>query len=152
MALIHYASIPSQRFFEEGFNHMCDNWFGPGEVPARVNNSWKPPVDIHEERDRLVILADLPGVERSDITVKAENGLLTIAGERRPQTAAKEENTETRYHHRERNQGPFERVFRLPENVDSEGIRANHAQGVLEITLPKSQRARSKNIDVTYLQ
>jgi len=153
MALIHYSSVPSQRFFEEHFNHMCDNWFGPSETSARVHTSWQPLVDIRDEKERLVILADLPGVEQSDINVKAENGCLTLSGERRLQPVDKEPTaTKEGYYHRERNQGRFERVFRLPDSVDSEAIQARYAKGVLEITLPKNERTRLKNIDIAYLQ
>lgn len=153
MATVHHIPFPSQRLLEASFNHMCDNWFGPGEAAARVGAAWQPPVDVRDEQERLVILADMPGMSREQITVKAENGQIILSGERQP--SAFDNNggqPQGRYTHRERSQGRFERRFRLPDDVDVAAIEARYAQGVLEVILPKNERSRTKNIDVAYLQ
>ena len=105
---------------------------------------WAPAVDIYEAGDRIVLRADLPGVEQGDIEVRVDDNKLVLRGERRPPSDLKPENV----HRSERPQGPFMRSFSLPNNVDQAAIRAAHKNGVLEVTLPKKQEAKEKSIRV----
>ncbi len=106
--------------------------------------SWVPPVDIFEEADAIRIAAEIPGVKPHDIKLSLEGNLLTIHGTKQQEA---EEKTE-RVHRYERTYGAFERSFTLPATVEPKDINATYDQGVLTITLPKSERAKPRQIEV----
>jgi HSP20 family protein len=106
---------------------------------------WTPAVDIKEEADRYVLIADLPGVSTENIDVSMEQGILTLRGER---------NTEARtersgYKRIERVYGSFYRRFSLPDTADAEGISARYNNGVLEIVIPKKAAIQPRRIAVS---
>jgi HSP20 family protein len=107
--------------------------------------SWTPSVDLQEESDRFVLRADVPGVALKDITVSAEDGTLTIRGER----LAREHVVGDGFEHIERAAGTFLRRFTLPDSARSEAIKARYVDGVLEIEIPKQPRVEAKRIAVT---
>ena len=107
--------------------------------------AWVPPVDIHEEKERLVITAELPGFKENEISITTENGMLTISGERKFE---KEENGKN-YHRVERSYGRFARSFSLPNNVDREKIQARFENGLLSVDLPKREDAKPRTIKIT---
>lgn len=109
-----------------------------------VTSHWRPAVDILEENDRFVILADLPGVDPKDIEVTMERGVLIIKGERKLE---KDPNQEC-YRRVERAHGTFYRRFSLPDSADPDRIEANSRNGVLEIILPKRQKVQPKKITI----
>jgi HSP20 family protein len=115
----------------------------PTETPASV--SWAPRVDVYEEPERFVVLADVPGVESKDIDITAENGVLTIRGERRAQQKATDKNG---YERVERTTGTFLRRFTLPENANTDSITAKQTNGVLEISIPKHPQVQPRRIAV----
>ena len=104
-----------------------------------------PNVDIIEGKENYLIKADLPGLDKKDIKVEVENGVLTISGEKREE---KTERDKTHYYHLERSYGAFCRSFRLPDNVGSEHVDAKYANGVLELTLKKTEAAKPRAIEV----
>src|SRR5881394_623002 len=97
------------------------------------SSKWKPPTDIYETDDALVVYMDIAGMRSEDFTVEYVDGVLTIAGER---TARRHEG-KPHYHAMEVQVGPFERRFRLPVPVDSESIKASYEHGFLEVRLAK---------------
>ena len=109
-----------------------------------VTSQWAPHVDIREDKDRFVLLADLPGIDPDDIEVSMDKGILTIKGERSTESA---ENTD-RYSRIERRYGSFHRRFALPDSADPDGIRASGRHGVLEITIPKRPESAPRRIQV----
>jgi len=115
-----------------------------GEVADSSTVSWIPRVDIHEEAERFVVVADLPGVEGKDIEITAEKGVLTLKGERRSEKKSSKDG----YESIERASGTFLRRFALPESVDAEAIKASHINGVLEIAIPKRPTEQPRRIDV----
>jgi len=114
------------------------------ESADSANVSWLPRVDIHEEDQRFVVTADLPGVEGKDIEITADEGVLTIKGERHSETKA----SKNGYERVERAAGTFLRRFTLPESADAEAIKATHTNGVLEVTIPKRPQAQPRRITV----
>jgi len=110
-----------------------------------LERTWSPRVDIVEEKDAYKVHADLPGLEKKDIGVTVENGVLTISGERKFER--KEKNKDS-YEYFERRYGSFSRAFKLPELVDPTNIEANYRGGVLEVTLPKAEKAKPKHVEV----
>jgi len=105
---------------------------------------WAPSVDILETDNELVLKADIPGVDLRDIDIRIENGTLSIKGERKFE---KEENNKG-FHRLERSYGSFVRYFNLPETVDTEKVKAEYNNGVLNLTLPKKEIAKPKAIKV----
>jgi HSP20 family protein len=115
-----------------------------GESADSASVSWIPNVDVHEEAERFVVVADVPGVEGKDIEITAEKGVLTIKGERHSQKKSSQDGFERV----ERAAGSFLRRFTLPESADAEAIKATHANGVLEITIPKRAQEQPRRISV----
>jgi len=106
---------------------------------------WAPSVDIEEEVDKYVIKADLPGVEKKDIDVKLDNGVLSIRGEKQTET---ESGKGTKRHRTERFHGTFARSFTLPDAVNVEMVDASYKDGVLVLSIPKAEEAKPKSIDI----
>jgi HSP20 family protein len=107
--------------------------------------TWIPPVDIIEDKDRILMTVELPGVTENDITIQMEGGVLTIRGERRAEVE-KEGRT---YHRTERAYGQFVRSFTLPNNVDRERIKAQFADGMLQLEMPKREEAKPRQIKIS---
>ena len=111
---------------------------------ASATVSWIPHVDIHEEAERFVVVADLPGVEGKDIEVTAEKGVLTVKGERRAEKKSADEG----FARVERASGSFLRRFTLPESANTENITAKQTNGVLEVSIPKQPKVQPRRISV----
>jgi HSP20 family protein len=107
--------------------------------------TWIPPVDIVEEKDRILMTAELPGFQEKDIEVQMEGGVLTLRGERKSESE-KEGRT---FHRMERSYGQFVRSFTLPSNVDRENIKANFSNGLLQIEMPKREEAKPRQIKIS---
>lgn len=101
-------------------------------------------LDVVEEKDQYVIKADLPGINKEDIKVSVENGILTIEGERKSET----EDKDKQVHRVERSYGRFLRSLNLGNNVDSSKIHASYKDGVLQLNVPKFEIAKPKSIDI----
>lgn len=149
MALVRYEPLNLLDRLQRGFNlhNLLDPYAREveGEDNSNVVTShWRPAVDIKEEEDRFVIYADLPGVDPEDIEITMEQGVLTLKGERSEETTKEREG----YKRVERVNGSFYRRFSLPDIADAERIEAKGKNGVLEITLPKQEKAKPKRITV----
>ena len=113
--------------------------------PAPGNGGrWLPEVDVTEEKDRVVVKADLPGMKQEGIGVEVSDGALTIKGERKRETETKD----AKAYRVERSYGSFLRNFTLPAGVDAAKVSAAYKNGVLEVTLPKLAEAKAKQIKV----
>ena len=111
---------------------------------ATRDASWTPAVDIHEEPGQFIVRADLPGVKPADIEVTADKGVLTLRGERQ----IEQRDVDGHYSRVERVSGKFVRTFTLPENVQTDAIKAQFKDGVLELTIPKAAKAEPRRIEV----
>jgi HSP20 family protein len=120
-----------------------DSFATPAANSARAV-SWAPSVDVREDADRFTVHADLPGVEAKDIQVTAEDGTLTIRGERR----IEKKEGKKGYERLERVEGSFLRRFTLPENVRADDIKARHNNGVLEIVIPKQAAPEPRRVPI----
>ena len=120
-----------------------DPWSSPS---TDMRTLWSPQVESFQRGDKLIVRADLPGMEKNDVHVEVDDGMLTISGER------SQENQEDRdgFYRSERSYGQFYRAIPLPEGVDAEGCDATFKNGVLEVTLkaPQQQSRKAKKIQV----
>ncbi len=133
----------------DNFNNQINQlFFGDRAVAGRVESDrtgdWVPLVDVVEANNEYLIKAELPEIGKKDITVKVEDGILTISGERKAETVS----DETKFHRVERSYGKFVRTFRVPKNADAEKVAAEFRDGVLRVALPKLEEAKPKSIEV----
>ena len=115
-----------------------------GENSNIVTSDWVPVVDIKEEKDRFVLNADLPGVDRDNIDITMEDGVLSIRGERQLEDVT----DGGEYKRVERAHGSFYRRFALPDEADPDKISARCSNGVLEVVIPKRESVQPKRIQV----
>jgi HSP20 family protein len=146
MTLVTYEPWPLfnrlHRQLDQAFNNKTS---ATAETLSAPSVSWIPRVDIYEEAERFVVLADVPGVEPKDIEITAEKGVLTIRGERNSQ---KKESDKNGYERVERTSGSFLRRFTLPETANTETIKAKQTNGVLEVSIPKHPQVQPRRISV----
>jgi HSP20 family protein len=105
---------------------------------------WTPAFDVYEEKDNFVVKAELPGMKKEDINVSLHDGDLIISGERKPEP--KSEGTEV--YRSERFFGKFQRLVTLPATVAANSVKAEYKDGILTVTLPKSEEAKPRQIEV----
>ena len=126
---------------------LFDRFFGDAGWPTLFGQEerwFAPNVDVSESDDAITVKAEMPGMKKEDIDITVSDGLLTLSGEKKDEQEEKKEN----YHVRESRYGAFRRTVRLPADVDADKIDAGYRDGVLTISVPKSERARSKKIEV----
>ncbi|HUU21233.1 MAG TPA: Hsp20/alpha crystallin family protein [Phycisphaerae bacterium] len=122
------------------FGRFFEDW---PFMPAR-GETWWPAMDVADEEDKIVIKAELPGVNADDIDISVVNNILTLSGEKKETAERKEE----KYWHVERYYGSFRRDITLPATVDAEAVEADYHDGVLTVTLPKTEKAKPRKITV----
>jgi HSP20 family protein len=126
-------------------DRVFNNFFNPVLNSANSEfRDWNPKVDIYEEKDTIVVKADLPGIDKKDITIDVKGRTLTLKGERKVDNEIKEES----YHRKESAYGKFERAFTLPGEVDPNKIKADYKDGILKITIPNPEKEKAKQITI----
>ena len=125
------------RVFEPFFGRFN---FLDDQLPS---GTWAPAVDVAEEKDKLLVKMEVPGIEEKDLKIHFEDGILTVTGERQF-----ERTDERNYHRIERAYGTFTRTFSLPRSVDANQITASYRNGILEIEIPKKEEAKPKQIAI----
>lgn len=137
-------------YLQNRIGHLFDH---NNQKPADSNNDsdltrtdWTPVVDITEDDDNYLIEAELPQVKKEDVKIRVAHGQLSISGER--SLKRETENDSKKYHRVERSYGRFVRSFRLPEDVEEDKVKAEFADGVLSVTIPKSEKSKPKEIDI----
>jgi HSP20 family protein len=144
MSLVRYQPWNSVEQLRREMTRMLDNSSSTEETSNIATSDWIPAVDIKETDKEFLIHADIPGVDPKDIDVHMEDGMLTIKGERESET---KENREG-YKRIERHRGSFYRRFSLPDTANADKISAKSHHGVLEITIPKQEKAQPRKIQV----
>jgi len=146
MELIRWNPMKDMFSLRHQMNHLFDDVLRPvvrGDSRLSMWNQY-PTVDIYDNDQNIVIKAELPGIDKKDIVIDVKDGVLTLKGERSFDNEVKEE----KYYCRERTFGKFERVFRLPADVDPEKISADYKDGILKINIPKPEEQQPKQITV----
>ena len=122
------------------FSDEVNHWLG---ADGR-RYGFTPAVDIFEEKEEIVVKAELPGLQAKDVTVDVENNILTLKGERKFEKDTKHDG----YHRIERSYGTFTRAFALPQLVNSDKIQAEMKDGVLTVRIPKREEVKAKKIEI----
>ena len=125
------------RVFEDFFRDMDRPWGLAGAAAPAVS---MPRIDVTEDEHAWHVEAELPGLERKDVELGVEDGVLTISGQKKQESEEKKKD----YYRRERSYGSFHRALALPGGVDETKIKASMKNGVLSIDLPKSEQAKQK--------
>jgi HSP20 family protein len=112
--------------------------------PDEGEGIWAPVVDIEEDKDNILVKAEIPGLKKDEIRVTVRDNMLSISGERKQ----KQEIKDRVFHRIERSYGKFSRRISLPVAVDADKIKANYKDGILHITLPKPESVKPKQIEV----
>ncbi|MBI4663086.1 MAG: Hsp20/alpha crystallin family protein [Verrucomicrobia bacterium] len=107
-------------------------------------NAWSPALDLYEDRDNLIVRTELPGMKKEDIDVSIHEGTLTISGEHKSDKSSEEVETSRS----ERFFGRFQRSFMLPKPVEFSNAKATYQDGILTVTLPKTEESKPKQIEV----
>ncbi|MGH9899457.1 MAG: Hsp20/alpha crystallin family protein [Pyrinomonadaceae bacterium] len=131
-----------QKEFGRIFSGNLSGHFDEDESISR--GVWAPSVDIFENKDQIVIEAELPGMNRDDVELTIENNTLTLRGERKFE---KKEESDT-YHRVERTYGSFSRSFTLPQTVSAESVVAEYKNGVLRVILQKREEVKARKIEI----
>lgn len=146
MSITRYDPFRELRSLQDEVNRLFSSNLGRtfgDEGIAR--GAWTPTVDIYENKDQIVLEAELPGINREDFELTVENNVLTLRGERRFE---KREETDN-YHRVERAYGTFSRSFTLPQTVSGEGATAEYKNGVLRVTLQKREEVKPRRIEIS---
>jgi HSP20 family protein len=146
MGIVRYDPFRDLRSLQEEVNRLFSTnltrSFGDEGIGR---GAWAPSVDIYENKDQIVLEAELPGMKQEDFDLSIENNVISLRGERRFEKTDDSDN----YHRVERSYGSFTRSFTLPQTVSAEEARAEYSNGVLRVTLPKREEAKSRRIEVT---
>ena len=141
--LVRWTPLHDMSLLQTQMNRLFENAL-QGWPFENGTSTWAPPADIYETDHELIVTTDLPGVDAKNIDVRVENGILTIRGERRMERKLEKEN----FHRVERSYGAFARSFTLSVPVDGEKIHAAYKNGVLTVSLPKTEQAKPRRIEV----
>jgi len=144
MTLIRYEPWQVMGRLHRQIDQIFGDSFASPAATGENSVAWIPTVDVHEEPEKFVVRADLPGVDPKDISITAENRVLTLRGQR---TFERSENQKG-FERLERVEGSFLRRFTLPNNVQDDQIKARHVNGVLEVTIPKVAAPEPRRVSV----
>lgn len=144
MTLIKYDPIREIRNLQEEMNRLFASAFSRTFDDELMSGAWTPSVDIYENKDQVVLEAELPGMKPEDVNISIENNVLTIQGERKFEKKEEKDN----YHRIERRYGSFTRSFTLPPTIDPERITAEFDNGVLRLTMVKREEAKPRRIEI----
>ena len=146
MAIVRYDPFRDLRTLQEEVNRLFStNMTRAFDDEGIGRGAWAPSVDIYENKDQIVLEAELPGMKQDDFDLSIENNVITLRGERKFEKTDETDN----YHRVERSYGAFTRSFTLPQTVSAEGATAEYNNGVLRVTLPKREETKARRIQVS---
>jgi len=143
--LVKWDPVNDMQAFQDDMNRVFSEFFG--RAPGRrtlTEGLWAPLMDIEETKDELVIKAEVPGMAKDDIKIQINHDVLSISGERKHE----EETKDKTYHRIERTYGKFQRIIRMPTEVQSAKTKASYENGVLTIRIPKSEEVKPREIAI----
>jgi len=125
-------------------DRLWENFFGERPLGRIWEREWAPSLDMSETKDNYVVKAEVPGIDAKHIDISLTGDVLSIRGEKKQEKEEKEED----FHLVERNYGSFSRSVRIPAEVESNKIKASYKNGILTITLPKSEKVKAKEVKI----
>ncbi len=144
MQLVRWNPASDMMRFNNRFDRYFNDFFSSTGHLLRDADRWNPATDIYENDDAYVIKVELPGLDKDHFKVDLKENILTIKGERSEESEVKEEQV----YRRERYSGKFQRAFALPDRVASDQIKAEFADGLLTITVPKTGEEKPRQITI----
>ena len=143
--LVRWDPFREMASLREEMDRVFDSLYGryPRE---RAEISWAPPLDIEETENEITVRAEIPGMKKEDIKISLTGDTLCISGERRHEQEQKGKT----YHRIERAYGRFMRSLVLPNDVQADRVKAAYNDGILELTMPKSEKARVREISIEH--
>ena len=140
-----WPSLDRWSGLRDDLNTLFDLPFWTGsERQGQLLNGWSPALDLYQNTDNVVAVLELPGMRKEDIEISLHDGTLTIAGERKAESAASD-----KVERSERYVGKFRRSITLPTRIDPSKVAASYRHGMLTVTLPKAEEAKPKQIQVS---
>ena len=145
MSITRYDPFRDLRSLQEEVNRLFSTNLSRSFADEGIaRGAWMPSVDIYENKDQIVLEAELPGMNRVDFELTVENNVLTLRGERRFEKKDETDN----YHRVERAYGTFTRSFTLPQTVSGDGASAEYKNGVLRVVLKKREEVKARRIQI----
>jgi len=143
--LVLWPSLDRWTSLRDDLNSLFESplWSGVGRA-GQLFSGWSPALDLYQNNDNVIAVAELPGMRREDIQISLHDGTLTISGERKRESSNGEKAERT-----ERYIGTFRRSITLPARVDANKVTATYRDGILTVTLPKAEEAKPKQIQVS---
>ena len=145
MNIVRYDPFRELRGLQNEMNRVFSGITPGWDGEEGFSTSWTPRVNIFENKDHLVLEAELPGMTRDDFDLSIENNVVTLKGERKFEKKDEGDN----YHRVERAYGSFTRSFTLPSTVSSENVKAEFNNGVLNVSFPKREETKARKIEIT---
>jgi len=146
MAIVRWRPFRDLVSIQDEMNQLFDDFFGrPVTRTEWTEGVWSPTVDVSEDEDNVIIKAEMPGTKKEDVKISIQDNVLTLKGQKKQEKEEKDKN----YHRVERSYGSFCRSFQLPTSVKTDKIKANYKDGVLNITLPKTEEVKPKEIPIS---
>ncbi len=146
MSIVRYDPFRDLRSLQDEVNRLfstnLSRTFGEEGI---ARGAWNPNVDIYENKDHIVLEAELPGMKREDFDLSIENNVITLRGDRHFEKKDEGDN----YHRVERSYGSFSRSFTLPQTVQPESVAAEYRNGVLRVTIPKREEVKARKIEIS---
>ena len=144
MNLVTYDPFRDLRTLQDEVNRLFSSSFSRGGDNDLTRGAWSPNVDIFEDKDHIVLEAELPGMKPEDVNISIENNVLTIQGERN----FEKKDDQGNFHRVERSYGSFTRSFTLPPTISSDSADAAFENGLLRLTLAKREEAKPRRIEI----
>lgn len=146
MAIIKWSPAREIASLQQGINRLFEDVFSqPGGYDSDTLVAWRPPVDIVDTPEAILIFAEIPGVDRDEVAIEVKDNVLTIQGER----VVDENIGNGSYYRSERVFGKFGRSFALPTMVRTEHIKASFKNGILKITIPKPEDKKPRQVNIS---
>lgn len=148
MSLIRYHLPSSQVRSANRLASLQDQYerlfAGSGRQSTLAPSGWSPSLNVYDDKEKYTVVLELPGVQKEELAISLQDGVLTVSGERKQEPAT----VDGRTFQSERQFGKFQRSVTLPAHVDSTAVVANYKDGLLTITLAKAEEARPRQIQV----
>lgn len=146
MAIVRWDPFRDLAILHERMNRLFDETLSRTRAaePSELTGSWSPAVDVYENAERYVVIAELPGLTKDDVQIELKENVLTLRGERKFEDEYKDQTC----HRMERAYGQFVRSFSIPAQVEASKVEARFKDGVLTVTIPKAAAAKPRVIPI----